>query len=58
MLNTKQIAWAAQHDWFISDNADGTITVKDAYTNADGKHCETTGTWDGDFASLRTWAGY
>ncbi|WP_407976111.1 hypothetical protein ACJKIH_03035 [Brucella pseudogrignonensis] len=57
-MNAEQIAWAAQHDWFVRDNGNGTIVVRDEYTDKTGKVCFNAGTWDGTFAALRTWAGY
>ena len=57
MLNSKQIAWAASHDWFIGDNLDGTIMVRDAYT-LNGKLFEQAIVWSKSFSELRDWAGY
>jgi hypothetical protein len=32
-LTTSQITWASEHDWFVRDNGDGTITVADRYSD-------------------------
>lgn len=51
-MNTKQLKWAAQHDWFISmDIALGEVVVRhDELPNA-------TITFN-DFEELYYWAGY
>ena len=57
MLTTQQIKWAASHDWFVGDNGDGTIIVRDAYV-LDGNLFETDIRWAEGFRALRDWAGY
>lgn len=60
MLTNGQIAWARQHDWFIRDNGDGSITVRDVYCLDDTPR----GVWlerpliFTSFRLLRAWAGY
>ena len=60
MLTAQQIKWAAQHDWFVCDNGDGTITVRDTYmVMGGGPARQDTLIWeDRSFAELRSWAGY
>lgn len=53
-LTPNQIKWAAQHDWFVKDNGDHTITVADRYSDG----TEIIMTWHLTFAELRDWAGY
>ena len=57
MLTANQIKWAASHDWFIQDNLDGTIMVRDAST-LDGVYSEKAFLWVESFGELRAWAGY
>lgn len=54
MLTREQIAWAKQHDWFVADNGDGTITVADRYSDG----FEVIMPWLLGFRALRDWAGY
>lgn len=63
MLNRRQIAWAAQHDWFVSADIapsayEGTITVRDEVHHVDTGWTVEMITWSGTFAELRAWAGY
>lgn len=61
MLTPSQITWAAQHDWFVSNNGDGTITVRDCgVLDQDGvyHYNETIAHWTRTFKQLRDWAGY
>jgi hypothetical protein len=59
MLTANQIRWASQHDWFIRDNGDGTVTVaRRWYRASDGKGGETLLRWSRPFSMLRAWAGY
>lgn len=60
MLTVSQIKWASQHNWFVRDNGDGTIEVRDIVLGvAGGSHVlDTIITWSGNFRSLREWAGY
>lgn len=57
MLTTSQIKWASQHDWFLRDNGDGTIEVRDGFTVA-GLYAEHITRWAWSFRALREWAGY
>jgi hypothetical protein len=61
-LSTLQIDWAKEHDWFIADHGDGTITVLDRWSqkHPDGSitHHEKQILWMDGFAALRDWAGY
>ena len=64
MLTPKQVAWAAQHDWFsrelrgfLWDEPTGRIEVIERYT-VDGVMHEQVRIWDGTFRELRAWAGY
>lgn len=57
MLTAKQISWAAQHDWFVKDNGDGTITVLDRWHDIHGDHDDLV-IWRTSFSALRDWAGY
>lgn len=50
-MTSQQIKWAASHDWFVMDNGNGTITVRD---DLGGPLL----TWTGSFSELRAWAGY
>lgn len=60
MLTQGQIAWARQHNWFVCDNRDGSITVRDTYYLDDTP----AGVWlerplvFTSFRLLREWAGY
>lgn len=55
MLTASQIKWAASHDWFVSDNGDGTITV---LTMEMSDPIGATMIFSGSFRELRDWAGY
>ena len=55
MLTAKQITWAADHDWFIRDNGDGSIEVRNAVTLG-GLYAETIIHWTFGFRALRDWA--
>ncbi len=62
-LSPQQVEWASQHDWFKSDNGDGTIEVYDRYSklNKETGAVESFSeqiTWVGGFKALRDWAGY
>jgi len=57
MLTASQIKWAASHDWFVQDNGDGTICLRDASTT-NGVYSETLIHWTHSFRELREWAGY
>lgn len=58
-LTAAQIRWAADHDWFVRDNGDQTITVVDrSYDAANDQLHEDVLVWDDTFAALREWAGY
>jgi hypothetical protein len=57
MLTQSQVKWAASHDWFVQDNGDGTICVRDASTT-NGVYTETLVRWSRSFRALRDWAGY
>lgn len=52
------VIWASQHDWFVRDNNNGTVTVRDVMYNPTTK--DTTETLEvlGDIQALRDWAGY
>lgn len=62
LLTPSQIKWAASHDWFYADKGNGTIVVKDRYSqqHPDGSitHHEDTLVWNRPFGELRNWAGY
>ena len=53
-LSYSQIIWAAQHDWYVADNGDGTITVAASWSGG----LTIIGVFGGSFAALRDWAGY
>lgn len=55
-LTPAQVAWAREHDWFLSDDC-GTVTVLDCYTTADGVYVERERTFT-SYSELRSWAGY
>jgi hypothetical protein len=57
VLTRAQIAWAASHDWFVSDCGDGTIMVRDAWT-LNGVYDEQILHFAGSFAELRDFANY
>jgi hypothetical protein len=57
MLTQSQVIWAKRHDWFLRDNADGTITVLDFFV-VDGELHSAELHWTSSFAALRNWAGY
>lgn len=54
-MTRNQIRWAAQHDWFIKDNGDGSVTVLEL--QALGGRVFTVGIIS-NFKELRDWAGY
>lgn len=56
-MTPKQINFAAQHDWFLEDNGNGSITVTDYTTNEDGLFVMQPRTFD-NFDLLLQWAGY
>ena len=58
MLTAQQIEWASAHDWFVSDNNDGTITVEDISDDGAGNASYRQIVWRKSFAALRAWAGY
>lgn len=58
MLTPSQIKWAASHDWFIADNGDGTIKVRECFTINGVLFQEEPIRWTGSFRALREWAGY
>jgi len=62
MLDASQIRWARNHDWFLADNADGTIAVLDRYSQLHPDksitHHEERIHWTQGFKALRDWAGY
>ena len=53
-LSSSQITWASQHDWFVCNNGDGTITVAARWSSG----LTITGVFGGSFSDLRDWAGY
>lgn len=57
-LTPRMVIWASQHDWFVRDNNNGTVTVRDVMYNPTTK--DTTETLEvlGDIQALRDWAGY
>lgn len=58
MLTKQQIAWATAHEWYVSDNGDGTIIVVDRWWDrVTGERGEELITMS-DFQELRAWAGY
>lgn len=57
LLTPQQIAWAASHDWFLADNKDGTITVKEV-SAANGVASLDLVIWAAGFQALKDWAGY
>lgn len=57
-MTSKQITWAAQHDWFCGANDDtGTVWVREITRQPDGTITESIVRFD-DFQALREWAGY
>lgn len=56
-MNQQQINFAAQHDWFLTDNGDGSITCVDYATNEDGLLIQEPRTFT-NFKLLLIWAGY
>ena len=58
MLTPAQVRWASHHDWFISDNRDGTITILDTWVDPTGNYQTQTRMWFDGFTALRNWAGY
>lgn len=56
-MTQEQIAWAATHDWFVCDNGDGTIVVREWFVASDCAWAVEQ-TWTGSFGALRAWAGY
>ncbi len=59
MLSIQQIKWAASHDWFVRDNGNGTVTVRDEYFRAGDKSVSVDFlVWCKSFSALRAWAGY
>lgn len=50
-MTTNQIQWARLHDWFVSDNKDGSIIVMDEHRDGSVKTFN-------NFARLLAWAGY
>ena len=57
MLTAAQIEWASRHDWFVRAYADGSILVRDIWTE-NGKTHDKLNVWRESFAALRDWAGY
>lgn len=55
-MNQQQIKWASLHDWFLTDNQDGTVTVMDYTTNEDGLIVMQPRTFD-NFDLLLLWVG-
>ena len=56
-MTKQQINFAAQHDWFLSDNGGGSILVMDYAHNEDGLIVMQPKTFT-DFDLLLQWAGY
>ena len=56
-MTTKQIAWAATHDWYVDKSKDNdAVLVEDRWTENGELHWERR--WFDDFSDLREWAGY
>jgi hypothetical protein len=53
----KQISWAKSHDWFVSQNEDGTLTLTESYSFNGKLHTDIV-TFSGSFSELKEWAGY
>jgi hypothetical protein len=59
MLTPEQIRWAASHDWFVADNKDGTIDVRETWLNVNtGGSEQAVYQFLGTIDDLREWAGY
>lgn len=56
-LTQAQMDWAARHDWFVMQDAQGLI-VADRWVDTNGKYHENHVRWEGTFRELRDWAGY
>ncbi len=54
----KQISWAKSHDWFVSHNANGSITVMERYTIDGGPLQVDYIIFSGSFSEIKEWAGY
>lgn len=52
-MTRRQIAWAREHDWFLTLREDGAVLVRD-YT-PEGAQTFVAFT---DYRELRVWAGY
>lgn len=50
MLSKQTVVWAAQHDWFVKDNEDGSITCIELENGNLVKFSNRN--------ELRLWAGY
>lgn len=57
MLTRQQVIWAAQHDWFVADNRDGSVDVIERAT-LDGEPPPAKVETFRDIRELRAWAGY
>jgi hypothetical protein len=57
MLTPRQVQWAARHCWFVRDNGDGTITIRDAGWR-NGVFIDIEMIWEHNFDDLHSWAGY
>jgi hypothetical protein len=55
-MTGNQIKWASTHDWFIQDNFDGSILVRDQWTK-DGVLFSDVLQFN-NYRELRAWAGY
>lgn len=56
-MTQAQINFAAAHDWYVSHDQHGTITVLDTVYNEDGLLAQEPRQFS-DFDLLLTWAGY
>lgn len=57
MFTETQMAWAAQHDWYVVQK-DGMPVVVDRQYSRDSGYEEEMVFWTGSFQELREWAGY
>jgi hypothetical protein len=58
MLNSQQIKWAMQHDWFVACQDDGQIIVVERWSDSSGHSGSEFILWTQTFRALRLWAGY
>lgn len=56
-MTPSQVAWAARHDWFVSHDGAGNVTVQDRFT-INGGPLQVEYVVFQDFSELRCWAGY